>query len=71
MKKYKTSIACNVISIVLFLFFIIKTIIDYTKFSQFNSAPFSLWIYTNIILFICPAIIIFFGIIIKNKKERK
>ena len=56
----KISKRCNVISLVLIVGFIIKTIFDYGKYSStLNSAPFSLWILVNALYFLLPALIIF------------
>ncbi len=64
--------ACCMVSLLLFLVFIIKTIADYTRYSEsLNSAPFYLWILVNAIYFIMPAIIVFLvGMIFKKKKEK-
>lgn len=61
----------NVISLVLIMGFIIKTIFDYGKYSStLNSAPFYLWILVNALYFLLPALIIFVtGIIKKGKKK--
>lgn len=68
----KISKRCNVISLVLIVGFIIKTIFDYGKYSStLNSAPFSLWILVNALYFLLPALIIFVaGIIKKGKRKR-
>jgi len=71
MKKLNITKMCNVISIILMICFIVKTIIDYTQYSStFSSAPFYVWIIANALYFILPAIIVFIvGIIIKMKNK--
>jgi ABC-type arginine transport system permease subunit len=71
MKKLNITKMCNVISIILMICFILKTIIDYTQYSStFSSAPFYVWIIANALYFILPAIIVFIvGIIIKMKNK--
>lgn len=65
----KISKWCNIISLVLIVWFIMKTIFDYGKYSStLNSAPFYLWILVNALYFVLPALIIFsVGIIFKRK----
>ena len=71
MKKLNITKMCNVISIILLVCFIVKTIIDYTQYSStLNSAPFYVWIIANALYFVLPAIIVFIvGIIIKMKNK--
>lgn len=58
---------CNIISLVLIVCFIIKTIFDYGKYSStLNSAPFYLWILVNALYFLLPALILFIVGIIKK-----
>ena len=65
MKKFNGVKICYGASVLLFVGFIINTIIDYGRYnSTLNSAPFYLWIIVNGICFIVPAII---GLIIKKK----
>lgn len=67
----KISKWCNVISLVLIVGFIIKTIFDYGKYSStLNSAPFYLWILVNALYFLLPALIIFVAGIIKKGKKK-
>lgn len=68
--KNKASMVCNIVSIILWIAFIIKSIADYSQYSStLNSAPFSLWVLVNALFLIVPAIIIFvIGTIIKKKQ---
>lgn len=61
---------CNIASLVLIACFIIKTVLDYNKYSStLNSAPFSLWILVNAVYFVLPALIVFIiGIVLKKKR---
>ena len=62
---------CNVISLVLIVCFIIKTIFDYGKYSStLTSAPFDIWILVNALYFVLPALIIFILGIIKKRKNK-
>ena len=69
MKKYIPMI-CYVVSAVLAIIFIIKSIVDYSNYSAIeNSAPFSAWVLVNALYFIIPAIIVFVvGLIVKKKQ---
>lgn len=68
----KISKWCNVISLILIVGFIIKTIFDYGKYSStLNSAPFYLWILVNALYFLLPALIIFVAGIIKKGKKKE
>ena len=71
MKKINITKTCNVISIILLVCFIVKTIIDYTQYSStLNSAPFYVWVIANALYFVLPAIIVFIvGLIIKIKNK--
>ena len=62
-------IVCNIISAILVIAFVIKSIVDYTQYSTtFNSAPFSTWLLVNALYLIIPAIIVFvIGFIVKKK----
>lgn len=61
---------CNIISIVLIIIFVVKSIINYFQYSPLsNSAPFYAWILLNALYLLVPAIIIYIvGYIVKNKK---
>lgn len=73
MKKINGVTVCYTLSSLLFLGFIINTIIDYNRYnSTLNSAPFYLWIVVNMLCFIAPAIIVLIvGMIIKKKQKVK
>ena len=73
MKKINGVSVCYTLSIILFLGFIINTIVDYRRYnSTLNSAPFYLWVLVNILCFIVPAIIVLIiGLVIKKKKKAK
>lgn len=71
MKKLNGVKICYGLSALLFIGFIINTIIDYTRYnSTLNSAPFYLQIIVNAICFIIPAIIVFVVGIVINKKTK-
>lgn len=67
--KKNISIICNTLSAVLFIVFLVKSIVDYGKYSPAqNSAPFSTWLLANALYFITPAIALFIlGMSIKKK----
>ncbi len=73
MKGVKFANACNIISIVLLICFVVNTIIDYMRYSSaLNSAPFRVWILVNAVYFILPAIIVFIvGVVVKRKNKKK
>ena len=60
---------CYGSSVLLFIGFIINTIMDYIRYnSTLNSAPFYIWVIVNAICFIVPAIILLIiGFVIKNR----
>ena len=72
MKKLNGIKICYGASVLLFIGFIINTLIDYSRYdSAINSAPFDLWIIVNAIFFIVPAIILFaVGFVIKKKQNK-
>lgn len=69
MKKY-IPMFCYVVSAILTIIFIVKSIVDYSQYSTIeNSAPFSAWVLANACYFIIPAIIVLIvGIIVKKKQ---
>lgn len=71
MKRVNAITICYTLSTLLFLGFMINTIIDYHRHnSTLNSAPFYIWIIVNIIYFIVPATITFtIGIVLKKKQQ--
>ena len=60
------------ISIILLVAFAVTTIIDYINYSTtLNSAPFSVFILVNVIMYILPsAILAIIGFIVKRKSNR-
>lgn len=68
--KKKIPMICNIICVILVITFVIKTIMDYKKYTEsFGSAPFSVWVLVNVVYLIIPAIIVWIiGILIKRKK---
>ena len=61
---------CNLISVILAACFFLNTLIDYIRYSIADSAPFSLTIMLNALVFLLPAVIIFIvGIVLKRKKD--
>ena len=71
MKKLNGAKICYGLSVLLFIGFIINTIIDYARYnSTLNSAPFYLQIIVSAICFIVPAIIVLIvGMIMKRKQK--
>lgn len=67
----KLPMTCYIVSTVLVIVFVIKSIVDYTQYlADFNSAPFSVWLLMNALYFIVPAIIVFvIGFIAKKKQK--
>ena len=58
--KKKVPMICNIVSVVLVIAFIVKNVVDYSKYtSTLNSAPFYVWILANALYLIIPAIILF------------
>ena len=70
-KRISGTAICWALSVLLFLGFVIDTIWDYRSYnSTMNSAPFSLWINVNLIIFVVPAVIaLIVGFVIKKKKQ--
>jgi len=68
--KKKLPIICNAVSAVLVIVFVIKCIIDYKQYlASFGSAPFSVWIFMNVLYLLLPAAIVFaIGVIVKKKQ---
>lgn len=69
MKKLTRVNICYGFSALLFIGFMLNTIIDYCRYnSTLNSAPFYIWVIVNAICFIVPAIILLIiGLVIKNR----
>ena len=68
--KKKVPMICNIVSVVLVIAFIVKNVVDYSKYtSTLYSAPFYVWILANALYLIIPAIILFaVGAIIKKNQ---
>ena len=68
--KKNIPMICNIVSTVLIIAFIVKSIVDYFQYDKIvNSAPFSAQVLVNALYFIIPAIIVFvIGIIVKKKQ---
>ena len=68
--KKKVPMICNIVSVVLVIAFIVKNVVDYSKYtSTLNSAPFYVWILANALYLIIPAIILSaVGAIIKKNQ---
>ena len=72
MQNFNGAKICHALSILLFLGFVIKTIVDYSQYqSTLNSAPFYIWIIANMIYFIVPAIILWLASIVIKRKQTK
>ena len=73
MKKENIYKILFTISILLLIAFVVNTIIDYINYTTtLNSAPFSVFILVNAIVFILPsAILAVIGFIIKRKSNRQ
>lgn len=68
--KKNVPMICNIISIILVIAFVIKSIVDYSQYSAtLNSAPFYVWVLVNALYLIIPAILVFVvGCIVKKKQ---
>ena len=69
MKKKNIQIICNIISALLAIAFVIKTIINFFQYDTLlNAAPFYVWILVNALFLLIPASIVFIvGIIVSRK----
>ena len=69
MKKKNIQIICNIISVLLAIAFVIKTIINFFQYDTLlNAAPFYVWILVNALFLLIPASIVFVvGIIVSRK----
>ena len=67
--KKKVPMVCNIVSVILMIAFVIKSIVDYTQYSTtLNSAPFSVWVLVNALYMVIPAIVVFvIGFIVKKQ----
>lgn len=70
--KKNIPMICNIVSAILVIAFIVKSIIDYFQYDKIvNSAPFSAQVLVNALYLIIPAIIVFVvGIIVKKKNKK-
>lgn len=70
MRKKNIRVFCNIISAVLVVIFVIKTIINYFQYDAvITSAPFYVCILINAIFLIIPSIIVYIvGIIIDRRR---
>lgn len=68
--KQKVPMICNIVSLILLIVFVIKSIVDYTQYlTSLNSAPFYLWVLVNALFLVIPAIILFvIGFVVKKKQ---
>jgi hypothetical protein len=68
--KKKVPMVCIIVSAILVVAFVIKSIVDYTQYSAIlNSAPFSVWVLVNALYLVIPAIVVFvIGFIVKKKQ---
>ena len=62
---------CNALSVLLFLVFLINTIVDYVRYSStLNSAPFYIWIIVDMLYFLVPAIVArLVGVVLRKKQQ--
>ena len=69
MKKKNIQIICNIISALLAIVFVIKTIINFFQYDTLlNAAPFYVWILVNALFLLIPASVVFVvGIIVSRK----
>ena len=60
----------NIVSAILVVAFVIKSIVDYSHYSNtLNSAPFYVWVMVNALYLIIPAIVVFVVGIVMRKKQ--
>ena len=71
MKKINGVTLCYGLSALLFVAFMISTMIDYSRYNRtLNSAPFYIWIVVNAIYFLLPAVVAFIiGVALKKKQQ--
>ena len=62
---------CNIVSAILVVAFVIKSIADYIRYSNtLNSAPFYVWVLVNALYLIIPSIVVLvIGYIAKKKQK--
>lgn len=73
MKKLNASKMCYLLSCILFLIFIVKSVVDYTQYSTtLNSAPFYVWIVMNALYFVIPAVVVLIiGTVIQKQTKKE
>ena len=73
MKKISGEKVCYGVSVLLVLGFVVNTIVDYSRYnSTLNSAPFSVWILVNAIIYGVPAIIgLVCGWIVRKRQKSR
>lgn len=66
----KLPLVCYVVSAALVIAFIVKSIVDYTRYLEsYGSAPFRVWVLVNALYLVVPAIIVsVVGVIIKKRQ---
>ena len=66
----KAPVVCSIASAVLVIVFVIKSIVDYTRYTTtLNSAPFYMWVLVDALFLVVPAIAVFIiGLMIKKKQ---
>lgn len=69
--RIKIPMICNIISMLLLIAFVIKSVVDYFQYTTIlNSAPFYLWILVNAVFMVVPSIIVFIiGVVVKRKNR--
>ena len=71
MKKFNGATVCYGLSLLLFVAFVVHTIVDYSRYNTtLNSAPFYVWIFVNAVYFVLPAILLLLiGFVIRKKSK--
>ena len=72
MKKKYGAVVCYIISALLVIGFAVNTLIDYSRYNAtLNSAPFSLWIWVNAIIYLFPAAVgLAGGLLVRNRQKK-
>ncbi len=60
-----------ILIVLLLITFCVKSVLDYMKYTELNSAPFYVFILVNAIVYIAPAIMIFVVAKIISRKKNK
>ncbi len=70
MKKYISRVL-YILIVLLCITFVVKTILDYSNYTQANSAPFYVFILVNAIVYLFPSIVAYvIARILTSKKEK-